>query len=121
MTTFGAFFRKQRAQRGLTLRSFCLTHGFDAGNISKLERGRVPAPRSREKLEQYARALGIQEGSDDWYTFFDLAAAERGMLPADVMADKELLAKVPVIFRTIRGQKVTEKQLDDLIERIRRS
>jgi len=121
MGRFGEFFRGLRASRGLSLRGFCLANGFDPGNISRLERGVLPPPESREKLETYAKALRLKKGSDDWYTFFDLAAAERGRIPEDVLSDVELVNRLPVLFRTLRGQRVDDEALDDLVERIRRA
>jgi transcriptional regulator with XRE-family HTH domain len=121
MSKFGDFFRGVRAKAGLSLREFCLDNGFDPGNISRLERGMLPPPESPEKLEQYAKALRIRKGSDDWYSFFDLAAAERGRIPEDVLKDEELVDRLPVLFRTLRGQRVDEDSLDDLIKRIRRA
>jgi transcriptional regulator with XRE-family HTH domain len=119
--TFGSFFKELRIRRGMTLRQFCLKFKFDPGNISKLERGLFPPPHTEEKLAEYARALGLRKGTDDWYTFFDLAAAERGIMPSDVLEDKELVGKLPILFRTLRGQKVSDKQLNKLIEKIRTS
>lgn len=121
MSKFGDFFRGVRAKAGLSLREFCLDNGFDPGNISRLERGMLPPPESPEKLEQYAKALRIRKGSDDWYSLFDLAAAERGRIPEDVLKDEELVERLPVLFRTLRGQRVDENSLDDLIKRIRRA
>ena len=121
MDKFGAFFREMRARAGLSLREFCLAHGFDPGNISKLERGLLPPPESGEKLEEYAKALRIKKGSENWYVFFDLAAAERGRIPEDILSDEEVVSKLPVLFRTLRGQRVDEAALDDLVERIRRA
>jgi transcriptional regulator with XRE-family HTH domain len=121
MATFGEFFRSLRAKRGLSLREFCLANKIDAGNISRLERGLMPPPESAEKLEQYATALGIKRGGDDWYTFFDLAAAERGKIPDDVLSDRAVVESLPVLFRTLRGQRVSSKDLDDLVERIRKA
>jgi transcriptional regulator with XRE-family HTH domain len=121
MRTFGTFFREMRGKAQLSLREFCLDNAFDPGNISRLERGLTPPPESREKLDQYARALKLKKGSDDWYTFYDLAAAERGRIPEDVLKDEELLECLPVLFRTLRGQRVDEEALDDLIERIRKA
>ena len=118
---FGGFFKACRIKAGLTLRAFCQEYGFDPGNISKLERGRMPPPASEEKLAEYAVALGITRGSDEWYEFFDRAAAERGRIPADLLSDEELLGKMPVLFRTLRGQKYDKSKLDDLIKRIRRA
>ncbi len=117
--TFGQFLKELRIKRKVTLRQFCQAHGFDPGNMSKIERGLLPPPQSQEKLEEYAKALGIRKGSDEWYTFFDLAAAARGQLPADVLQDRELLEKLPILFRTLRGQKISDKKLNELIEKIR--
>jgi transcriptional regulator with XRE-family HTH domain len=118
---FGEFFKELRVKRKLTLRQFCLTNGFDPGNISRLERGLLPPPQSTEKLAAYAKALGLRKGGDDWYTFFDLAAATRGQIPKDFLDDKALLDRLPILFRTLRGQKVPKKKLDELIEKVRSS
>ncbi len=116
---FAKFFKARRVVLGLTLRKFCLMHELDPGNISKMERGKLPPPQSEEKLKEYARMLKIKKGSDDWQTFFDLAAAEVGSFPADLLSDKEVLAKLPALFRTMRGQQVTDEELDDLIKLIK--
>ena len=121
ITAFGEFFKELRIRRGLTLRAFCKTHGFDAGNISKLERGRLGPPQSREKLDEYARALGLEEGSDEWFEFYDRAAACAGQIPKEILDDEELVGKLPLIFRTLRGEKLTEEQMRDLMETIRRA
>ena len=120
-TLFGKFFKELRQRTGLTLRQFCLNNGFDPGNISKIERGKSQPPSSREILNKYASCLKLTERSDDWYSFFDYAAACSGKIPADVMNKGELVEKLPLIFRTLRGQKVPEEQLGDLVELIRRS
>ena len=116
---FGEFFRRRRVELGLTLRRFCLEAGLDPGNVSKIERGLLPPP-GREKLEEYGRHLKLQPGSDAYLEFFDLAAAESGRLPGDLLENEELMDKLPVLFRTIRGQRVTPEKLDALIEFIRR-
>jgi transcriptional regulator with XRE-family HTH domain len=118
MDTFGAFFKQKRLASGLSLRQFCLEHGLDPGNLSKLERGRL-APPQHDKLEEYARLLGIPEGSDDWYRFFDLAAAETGRIPEDILSDEEVVAKLPLLFRTLRGEKIPDEKLNELVKKIR--
>lgn len=118
---FGQFFKKMRQRSGLTLRQFCLQHGLDPGNISRLERGKALPPHSREKLEHYAKILGVEKYSDNWYSFFDLAATCSGKIPDDVMSDEELVKKLPLVFRTLRGQKPTTEELDSLTDIIRRS
>jgi transcriptional regulator with XRE-family HTH domain len=121
MNAFGNLLRKLRAKRGLTLREFCLQNQLDPGNYSRLERGLYPPPQSHEQIERYAHALGLTEGSDAWLELFDLAAATRGEIPRDLLTDSELVEKLPVLFRTLRGQPVSPEKLDQLAELIRRS
>ncbi len=120
-TAFGEYFRALRMRLGLPLRQFCIENGYDAGNISKLERGLLVPPTSEEKLRDYAGALKIKKGSEEWITFFDLAAVSRREIPSDIMADERLVGRLPLVFRTLRGQKVNEKDLDALVERIRKA
>jgi transcriptional regulator with XRE-family HTH domain len=120
-TPFGSLLKTLRMAKGTTLREFCQKHGFDAGNYSRLERGILPPPQKEELLEKYARALGIVRGTDAWLEFFDTAAASRGEIPQDLLADEELLEKLPVIFRTLRGSAVSPEKLDALIDKIRRT
>lgn len=119
--TFGAYFKELRIARKLTLRQFCEAHGYDPGNISKLERGMLPPPESEVKLTEYAKALKIRRGSDAWYEFFDLARAARGKLPPEVLRKRDVVARLPLLFRTLRGQKVSNQKLSELIEMIRRA
>lgn len=118
-STFGHFFREMRLKTGLSLRQFCMKHGLDPGNISRIERGIASPPQSREKLEEYASYLGIDKDSDDWLNFFDYAAAATGRIPHDVMSDEELVKKLPVVFRTLRGQKLSAEKLRELAESVR--
>ncbi len=118
---FGSMLKRIRLQKRMTLREFCLKNGFDPGNYSRIERGLFPPPESHELVERYAKALGLKPGSDDWLELFDVAAAERGRIPEDIMSDEAVVDKLPVFFRTMRGKQLSPEQLDDLIERIRRS
>lgn len=117
---FGSFLEKLRQQSHLTLREFCRRAECDPANISRLERGMIPPPRSTEILGKYARALQLKEGGDDWYMFFDLAAADHGMVPADIMNDKELVQALPTFFRTLRGQKPTADEMRRIADKIRK-
>ena len=118
---FASFFQALRKQYRITLRAFCEAAGADPGNISRLERRTIPPPQDREILSRYAKALNVKEGSDEWYLFFDLAAADRGIIPQDIMDDAELVKELPAFFRTLRGQKPTETEMRKVIEKIRRS
>jgi transcriptional regulator with XRE-family HTH domain len=114
---FGEYFHNLRIATGKTLRKFCLEHGLDPSNASKMERGLLVPP--SETLERYAKCLGLKEGGNEWFTLLDLAAAARGEVPSDILSDEELLASLPVVFRTIRGEKLTPQQMDELIKMIR--
>lgn len=118
---FGEYFKQKRIEKGFTLREFCRRFALDPGNISKLERGMLPPPESKEKLEEYGRALGLQSGTDEWYQFFDLAAASKGIIPHELLEDEELIKSLPIIFRTFRSRRVSKKTVDDLIEKLRKT
>jgi hypothetical protein len=92
----------------------------DPGNISRLERGLLPPPQGRETLEHYADLLKLEKASDEWYTFFDLAAAETGRIPPEILEDEAVVEKLPILFRTLRGQKVSDEQLDELVRKLRK-
>jgi transcriptional regulator with XRE-family HTH domain len=118
--SFGNFFKQKRIERGVTLREFCRVHGFDAGNISRLERGLMVPPQTRDKRLEYARALGIEEGTDDWLTFCDLAATSAGKIPNDIASDEEVLNALPILFRSIRRKSLDKSDLEKLVTTVRR-
>lgn len=119
--TFGNFFNIKRRELGLTLREFCRKNGFDPGNLSKIERGLLPPPQLKKKRLEYAKALDIKEGTDDWLEFCDLATISVGKIPSYIVSNDELMNAVPILFRSIRGKKDIEKEdLEKLIETIRR-
>jgi transcriptional regulator with XRE-family HTH domain len=120
MTHFGEYIKRLRIAQRKTLRDFCVENGFDPGNYSRLERGRFPAPQKQEILEKYAAALGLKRGSDEWMEFFDTAAASRGEIPPDLLEDKELLDKLPMLFRTLRATPVSAEKLAKLVEEVRK-
>lgn len=115
---FAEFFQALRKEAGRSLRAFCETAGADPGNISRLERRAIPPPQDREILTRYAKALNLREGTDAWFLFFDLAAADRGIIPQDIMEDAQLVKKLPAFFRTLRGLKPTETETRQTIDKI---
>ncbi len=118
--TFGNFFKQKRVERGLTLREFCRINEKDPGNISKIERGLLPPPQTKEILIGYAAALGIKEGTDDWLLFCDLAVTSAGKIPSDIVSNEEVMNALPVLFRTVRKEKLDEKDLEKLVKAIKR-
>jgi transcriptional regulator with XRE-family HTH domain len=116
---FGAFIKELRARRRLGLREFCLEHGHDPSNWSKIEREVLAPPRDEDTLRQWAKQLGIQEGSRDWLRFFDCAAVDAGRIPDYVLKDAELVQRLPAFFRTLSGSKPSEEELENLIKLLR--
>ena len=70
---FGALFREIREGLGLSLREFCRRTGFDPANVSRLERGLLPPPKSQKLLTSYARGLRLKPKSPEWDRFMTLA------------------------------------------------
>jgi len=118
---FGEFFKRKRKELGFTLRGFCQKYGLDPGNLSRIERGLAPPPQGRKLLLQYAGFIGLKPETDEWYEFYDLAYAASGRIPKEIMDNNELTKKLPIVFRTLRGQKVPDEKLDDLIKLIKES
>ena len=118
---FGPYLKELRMARRMTLRGFCRQANADPGNVSRMERGVLPPPQDRDILERYAKALELQEGSDEWYRFFDYAAADWGIVPRDIMENEEVVKVLPVLFRTLRREKPSEEDLDRLVDKLRRS
>lgn len=121
VSAFGELFKRHRINRRQTLREFCLKHGYDPGNISRLERGRMAPPKSTDKLEEYARALGLEPETDQFCEFVDLGLTCAGQIVPDVLTDEELVPKLPLLLRTVSGKKLSGKQLEEFIEKLRRA
>ncbi len=116
---FGTFIKELRTRQRLGLREFCLEHGHDPSNWSKIEREVLSPPRDERILRTWAKQLGLTPNSDDWLRFFDYAAVDGGRIPDYVMKDEELLGKLPAFFRTLSGQKPSREDLQRLLEIIR--
>jgi len=116
--TFGQFVRERRLSLDLGLRDFCDTAGLDPGNYSKIERG-LAKPPTGEKLEPYRLTLKIERESEDDKELQRLAFVSAGKIPTQIMSDKELAGKLPVLFRTLEEGKLTEEALDKLYEMVR--
>jgi len=117
--TFGIFVKESRLKKGITLREFCRKMEFDASNWSKIERGTLMPPKSARVLKKIAEMLEFPEKSEDWHTLFDLAAIS--FIPHELMDDRMVAQKLPVFFRTVRGNKPSIQDMKELIKKIRES
>src|SRR5437016_14522656 len=118
--TFGEFVKQQRLARRLTLRAFCEAAGVDPANYSKLERGLLLPPGDPDRLQPYEQALGLAPDSLEAREMRRLAALDRGKVPPGVLSDPALVGKLPALFRTLEGDPVDDRLLDELIDTIRR-
>lgn len=119
MSVFGEALRKRRKELRFGLREFALETEMDPGNLSKIERGRLGAPQSEEILERICRALRWDPGSDEAQNLKDLAAAETGRIPTEILDDQEVMVRMPLLLRTVHNKRLSPEQLDRLIEMIK--
>lgn len=119
--SFARFFREKRITNGLTLRSFSERFDYDPAYISRIERGLLSPPEDKDKLRGFARALGIKENSEEWVTFFDLAHIAKGKIPTDILSKPKASERLPLLFRTARGQKLSKNKLQKLFKLLRES
>ncbi|MBS1489668.1 MAG: helix-turn-helix domain-containing protein [Bacteroidetes bacterium] len=113
---FEDFIKEKRQAAELTLRKFCALASVDPSNWSKIERGLGEAPRSNEMLDRIADILKLSPSDKD--TLRDLAIV--AAFPKEFRDDK-VIEKLPIFFRTVRGEKPTEAELEKLFEVIKNS
>src|SRR2546421_2473481 len=118
--SFGAFVKSRRTERRITLRAFSEALGYDPANYSRMERGLLMPPTNPERLTAFARELEIPRDSDEYREMVRLASLSRGEIPPAVLSDQAVLAKLPVLFRTLEGDKVDEEVLDELFETMKK-
>ena len=116
--TFGEKLKDCRIRNRMTLRDCCNELGVDVSNWSKLERGVLPAPKDIEILEAWAEFLGVS--AREKQEFFDLAALSRNQIPADIASDEKLMAKLPAVFRVVRGKELEGDKLKQFIHDLRK-
>ena len=65
--------------------------------------------RNRRSCRYQAQKLGYE-----WLEFFDIARTDAGRIPEEILANKDIVAQLPLVFRTLKGQKLTGEQLEKL-------
>lgn len=120
--TFGKYLKKIRLEKGFGLRRFAKLINILPSNLCHIEQGRQNPPQNKELLEKIAKALKLEEGSEEWNKLFDLAAAP-GELAADIKAyfnKPNMYQELPLMARTIKNKKLTRKEIAKLIEDIKK-
>ncbi len=115
---FGVYFRELRLNSGQTLRNFCKNHGCNPSNISKLERGVLPPPKSKEKLMKYAKALGINNRSQAYSRL--CALSKPPFNSASIISEREFVQMLPMHLTCAGGERFPQEQLGKLIALIKR-
>ena len=116
---FGKLFKELRQKKGYTLREYCRTFRKDPSYISKIERGKLAPPIHDHDLKELAYSVGLKENMDEWDNFFSTAHVSAGRIPHAIMSDEDVLPFLPVLLRTVTGEKLTEEKLRALVEVIK--
>lgn len=110
MKHFHQFVKEKRIEKGISLRQFCRECELDPSNWSKIERGIGDAPKGGEILERIAGVLKFSR--EDFNSLKDLALIDA--IPEDLRPKESILEKLPIFFRTARGEKPTESELQTI-------
>src|SRR4030042_4264575 len=116
---FGKLLYDYRIKKKLTLREMCRKVKYDPSNWSKIERGKIAPPSDRKTLELWARTLGLKKDSKEFEDFVCQASVAQGIIPFDVMKEKELVAALPAFFRTLKNRKPNKEEIDNMINLIK--
>ncbi|MFH2105390.1 MAG: helix-turn-helix transcriptional regulator [Parcubacteria group bacterium] len=117
--SFGKILKKLRIEQNLSLREICQKVNYDASNWSKIERGVLAPPTDKKVLAKWAKVLGLENHSQNQRQFIDEAQISQGIIPEDVFARKDIVKFLPAVFRTLRNEKPTQPEIDQLIKLIR--
>lgn len=107
-------------ETNLTLRQFCKNKGLDPAYISRLENDIISAPSKESLLRTLAKAIEIKENTPEWVEFFDLASASKGEMPKDIKQEfPEVLTYLPAFLRSVKRNKVTKEDVEELVELVK--
>ena len=115
---FGEILEELRIKKCFSLREICKLVDYDPSNWSKIERGRISPPADIKTLTKWARALGLKDAKE-LQKFTDVARIAQGIIPEDILSQKNAVGYLPAFFRTLRNEKPTREEIDRLIELVR--
>lgn len=118
---FGKILKSLRIEKNLSLREICKSANYDPSNWSKIERGKISPPSDEKTLKKWANILGLSKKPGKIQEFTDEAKIAQGIIPQDILSDKNIVKHLPAFFRTLRNEKPTKEEIDKLIELIRNS
>ncbi len=116
---FGKILYDLRIKKEITLREMCRKVNYDPSNFSKIERGKIAPPSDKKTLELWARTLGLKKDSKEFEDFIYQANVAQGIIPFEIMEEKELVAALPAFFRTLKNRKPNKEEIDNMINLIK--
>lgn len=112
---FGELLYELRIKKEITLREMCRKVNYDPSNWSKIERGKIAPPSDKKTLELWARTLGLKKNSKESDDFIFQANISQGIIPFEIMGERELVAALPAFFRTLKNKKPNKEDIDKII------
>lgn len=116
---FGELLKNLRIERNLSLREICKLANYDPSNWSKIERGKMPSPSDEKTLMKWAKILGLSQKDEKFQEFIDEAQVAQGIIPEDILSDAEALKLMPAFFRTVRNEKPSKQEIENLFKLIK--
>ena len=116
---FGQVLKELRIKKRLTLRHACRITNCDPSNWSKVERGKMSPPPDEKILRKWTKVLGMSK-EKEIQEFIDEANLAQGIIPQDILSQNNVVDFLPAFFRTLRNKKPTKKEIDKLIELIKK-
>jgi transcriptional regulator with XRE-family HTH domain len=116
---FGKILKELRIKKELSLREVCKLADYDPSNWSKIERGKISPPSEEKILRRWAAILGLSRNVEKLQEFIYKAKIAQGIIPQDILSNKNVVKYLPAFFRTLRNKKPTKDEIDQLIELIR--
>jgi len=121
VVAFGEFLREQRKKVGLTSRKAALQSGMQPSNYCRIENGTLNPPQENGRLKAIFNALELKGGSEEATRFYDLAAKANDAVPLDIAEIISRDEAVPLMLRTIGNRRLSESEIQGIIELIRGS
>ena len=96
----------------------CRKVNYDPSNWSKIERGKNAPPSDKKTLELWAKTLGLKKNSRKFREFVYQSEVAQGIIPFEIMEEKELVAALPAFFRTLKNRKPNKEEIGNMINLI---
>ncbi len=111
--------KSKRSQISYSCRDLAFKLKMKPSVWNRIENGLEPLPKGDAFLFQLASALLIERGSTEWESFISSC---RTYTPPTrkPLTEKELVEKLPMVFRKKDGSAMKEPELTELAEELRR-